>query len=46
MGIELVILFLLLVIGGFVWVGYMVKKKKNKKGDADPDTGKTGRTES
>jgi len=44
MGIELVILFLLLVVGGFVLVGYMIKKKKNEKGDSDPDTGNPGRT--
>jgi len=46
MGIELVIFFVLLIIGGFIWVGYMAKKKKSEKGGSDPDQGKPGGGES
>jgi hypothetical protein len=35
MGIEIIILILLVIIGIFVWVGYIGKKKKAEKGDVD-----------
>jgi len=35
MGIEIIILILLVLIGIFVWVAYVGKKKKAGKGDVD-----------
>lgn len=31
MGIELVILVILLLLGGSIWLGYTVRKKKKEK---------------
>lgn len=31
MGIELVILFVLLLLGGFIWLGYFAWKKRSGK---------------
>jgi uncharacterized membrane protein len=33
MGIELIILVLLLIVAGFIGVGYYAKRKRNERGD-------------
>jgi uncharacterized membrane protein len=33
MGIELIILVLLLIVGGFIGIGYYAKRKRNERGD-------------
>ncbi len=39
MGIELIILIILLLLGGFIWLGYIGRKKRKKNDNSGPKQG-------
>jgi cytochrome c-type biogenesis protein CcmH/NrfF len=43
MGLELLMLVFLLLLGGWIWFGYMKKKKRTEEGHPDPDQQNPGK---